>query len=339
MSADVNLKDIENMPVNVTRMLNSHAWIIGARDKRAGFAMFTLMARAWHQVPAGSLPADDEELASLAFCSDHEWSEIKSHVLRGFTLCSDGRLYCKDVTEIALTAWTAKTKKAAYIAGQRTHGAKATHKPAIASPSSFASAKPAPVYLKPFATERSFDDVVNSIATPSVPGTRPSEKSKADETVIDAIPASEAFVLKMFDRKEAIADEVACKAREQTLKRKDVERVFVHWNKVMGKRAKLDDTRKKLIFSSLKDFSVDDLCQAIDGCKKSTFHMGQNDQRTVYNELSLILRNAEKIEGFMARNMTLVSAPMVGKHMGGTMAALDLVFGAGADQTSLSLAN
>lgn len=55
----------------------------------------------------------------------------------------------------------------------------------------------------------------------------------------------------------------------------------------------------KIVKSRLKDYSVDDLKDAITGCSKSKFHMGDNEHRKKYNSLELILRNSEKIEGFI----------------------------------------
>ena len=81
----------------------------------------------------------------------------------------------------------------------------------------------------------------------------------------------------------------------------DVKMVFDHWVAVMGKnpkRTELDDNRKRLITKALKNYSVADLKQAIDGCAASQFHMGQNRDKKKYNGLELILRNSEKIEGF-----------------------------------------
>ena len=79
----------------------------------------------------------------------------------------------------------------------------------------------------------------------------------------------------------------------------DVMKVYTYWQKVMGKqRSKLDNNRRGLIERALKNYSVDDLKQAIDGCAASPFHMGQNRDKKKYNGLELILRNSEKIEGF-----------------------------------------
>jgi hypothetical protein len=78
--------------------------------------------------------------------------------------------------------------------------------------------------------------------------------------------------------------------------------VFDHWRWAMNSpRSKMDDKRKALILKALKLYSVDDLKRAIDGCAISPFHMGANDRKEKYNGLDLILRNAEKIDAFIAK--------------------------------------
>ena len=79
--------------------------------------------------------------------------------------------------------------------------------------------------------------------------------------------------------------------------------VFDHWVKVMEKpKALLGKDRKKAIEARLNEgYSVEDLKKAIDGCRSSAFHMGENERSTVYNDLELICRNGRKVEQFIAR--------------------------------------
>ena len=79
--------------------------------------------------------------------------------------------------------------------------------------------------------------------------------------------------------------------------------VFFYWLKAMGKTDKIKFTprRKKAVLARLKSgYSVDDLKQAIDGCAMSPFHMGQSESGVVYDDLELICRNPEKVDGFIA---------------------------------------
>lgn len=83
-----------------------------------------------------------------------------------------------------------------------------------------------------------------------------------------------------------------------------VQTVFNHWITVMGKTAatKLTPARRKKVQARLKEgYTVDQLMTAINGCAKSPFHMGQNDQRTVFDDLELICRSGEKVEGFIQK--------------------------------------
>jgi hypothetical protein len=76
--------------------------------------------------------------------------------------------------------------------------------------------------------------------------------------------------------------------------------IFGYWQKTMSSpKSVLDTNRKGLISKALKSYSPADICKAIRGCSKSQHNMGQNEQKTKYNGLGLILRNAEKIDRFI----------------------------------------
>lgn len=81
----------------------------------------------------------------------------------------------------------------------------------------------------------------------------------------------------------------------------DVREVFAYWQGQRGhERAKLDDKRKKAIKARLKDgYTVGDLFNAIDGIGRSTYHMGQNDSRAVYDDIELICRTAVNVDKFI----------------------------------------
>lgn len=83
----------------------------------------------------------------------------------------------------------------------------------------------------------------------------------------------------------------------------DVRAVFVYWQQVMGHaRAQLDEKREKAIKARLKNgYSVADLCRAVDGCAKSPHHMGQNESRTIYDDIELICRDGPKVDGFIKK--------------------------------------
>lgn len=80
-----------------------------------------------------------------------------------------------------------------------------------------------------------------------------------------------------------------------------IQQVFTHWVIIMGKkRARLDEKRRRTIKARLADgYEVQDLLDAINGNYLSPFHQGDNADRTVYNELSLICRDSEHIDRFI----------------------------------------
>jgi uncharacterized phage protein (TIGR02220 family) len=76
--------------------------------------------------------------------------------------------------------------------------------------------------------------------------------------------------------------------------------VFDYWQERTGHhQAILTDKRLKAIKGRLKQgYSVERLKAAVDGCLKSEFHQGKNDNATVYDDIELICRSGEKVEQF-----------------------------------------
>lgn len=75
--------------------------------------------------------------------------------------------------------------------------------------------------------------------------------------------------------------------------------VFEHYKTVWQKpKAKLDpkSKRRAMIRKALKTFTVAEICECISGYRNSPHHCGQNSQHTVYDNLSLFLRDDEHIE-------------------------------------------
>lgn len=76
-----------------------------------------------------------------------------------------------------------------------------------------------------------------------------------------------------------------------------VEAIFEHWKEVYEHpKAKLDSKRRAAILRALKDYSEADLCLCISGYQNSPHHMGDNDSRTVYDDIGLFLRDAKHID-------------------------------------------
>lgn len=102
--AEVDLRDFPGMWLDVDRVLKSETWRLGTSDEKA--AAITLWMESWHEVPAASLPNNDRLLLKLS--QAEKWPKSRSHALRGWVACNDGRLYHPVVAEKALEAWIEK---------------------------------------------------------------------------------------------------------------------------------------------------------------------------------------------------------------------------------------
>ncbi|MEM5296948.1 DUF1376 domain-containing protein [Burkholderia sp. JPY481] len=105
---DCDLRNFPYMPLEVARLCDSD--LAALESPEACWAALLLWCKAWHQVPAASLPDDDRVLAKLTGYqrSPQAWLSIRAGALRGWVKCADGRLYHPVVAEKAREAWLAK---------------------------------------------------------------------------------------------------------------------------------------------------------------------------------------------------------------------------------------
>lgn len=105
---DCDLRDFPRMMLDIIRLRASSFDKI--RDDAAWRAGLNLWMSSWHQVPAGSLPNDEDELTSAAGLGRdvRSWRKVKEAALRGWVLADDGLLYHEVVAEIAIEAWLDK---------------------------------------------------------------------------------------------------------------------------------------------------------------------------------------------------------------------------------------
>jgi hypothetical protein len=101
--ADCDLRGMPAFMLDAQRLLGSELFLLSSGD--AFKAAVSLWCRAWHQVPAASLPDDDASLAAYAGMRGPAWQKAKPMALRGFVRCSDGRLYHPVLAEDAMRAW------------------------------------------------------------------------------------------------------------------------------------------------------------------------------------------------------------------------------------------
>jgi len=81
----------------------------------------------------------------------------------------------------------------------------------------------------------------------------------------------------------------------------ETNEIFSYWQtKMRHPQAKLDAKREKAIKARLKDgYTVGEICEAIDGCLLSDYHMGKNESRTIYDDIELICRDGPKVDRFI----------------------------------------
>jgi len=102
------------------------------------------------------------------------------------------------------------------------------------------------------------------------------------------------------------SDQTRLDKREDMSDKSDaiVSEIYNYWFLVMQKDGKTKFTakRKSKIKARLKEgYTEQQIKQAIDGCAASPYHMGQNDNKTIYNDIELICRSGEKVEQFGQR--------------------------------------
>lgn len=109
---DCDLTDFQYMELDVRSLRDSKfAATVEAEAFRAGVLLW---CASWHQIPAGSLPDDDVELANLAGYGRvvKEWRKVRAEALYGFIKCTDGRLYHDVIARKAASAFEAKRRYA-----------------------------------------------------------------------------------------------------------------------------------------------------------------------------------------------------------------------------------
>jgi len=102
------------MPLDVARLRDSE--LASNETPEACWAAVLLWSASWHQVPAASMPNDDKWIAKTAGYAlrgkiDKAWNGVRAGAMRGWLICSDGRLYHPVVAEKAREAWQAKLKQ------------------------------------------------------------------------------------------------------------------------------------------------------------------------------------------------------------------------------------
>ena len=96
----------------------------------------------------------------------------------------------------------------------------------------------------------------------------------------------------------------------------EVRVVFDAWVEATGKhptRTRLDDKRRRTIKKALDGHPVDDVLDAVVGWQHEPFYCGENDRGRPFNDLGMLLRDAEHVERFrdLARDGAAPVVPSV----------------------------
>jgi hypothetical protein len=112
---DCDLTDFAYMPLDVARLRQSE--LTSDETPEACWAAVLLWCAAWHEVPAASIPDNDQwQAKQCGYVArgkiDKAWEGVRAGALRGFVKCSDGRLYHTVVAEKARESWESKQRHA-----------------------------------------------------------------------------------------------------------------------------------------------------------------------------------------------------------------------------------
>jgi hypothetical protein len=94
---------------------------------------------------------------------------------------------------------------------------------------------------------------------------------------------------------------IVAPARRDSATKAKIAAIFNHWQTVLQHpNAVLDKKRHRLIQQALLNgYTVDQLCNAINGCAQTPHNLGENDRGQRYDGLHIILRDADQIERFI----------------------------------------
>lgn len=105
---DLDVSVFATMPLNVNRLLQSDLYAKATPEEFK--AALTLWCRAWHQIPAGSLPYDETALAYLSGAG-RRWPKVREVALSGFKLAKNGRLFHEFLCELAVFSFANRRTK------------------------------------------------------------------------------------------------------------------------------------------------------------------------------------------------------------------------------------
>ena len=292
-----NVHRFHYMELDVRRLRDSRAAMVLSGDEFR--AWFLLICASWHQVPAGSLPDNEYELAGL---SGHgrdlkTWREIAKGALYGWKKFSDGRYYHPVVNEkvqealrrIAKLEFEAERKRVYRENKDREkRGEEALPAPSLES------------WLAARGMDSPWTVRGQSVDSPwmsSVVGKDRNVERRGEELRGEELRGEDLKSTPLSSSRAKNAQEIQLAESRAT----PTTRVFDHWRAVFQHpKARLDEKRKRCIRNALKSgYSEDQLIEAISGAAKTPHNCGFNEQGQVYDAITLILRNADQIDRFI----------------------------------------
>lgn len=104
--ADVDCTDLDGFMLNVERLMASELVALSSHEVIG--AALLLWCRAWKQTPAASLPNNEKTISGFARMPLARFRKLRDEIMRGFVLCSDGRLYHRTLAVEAINAYERK---------------------------------------------------------------------------------------------------------------------------------------------------------------------------------------------------------------------------------------
>jgi len=100
---------------------------------------------------------------------------------------------------------------------------------------------------------------------------------------------------------ESVTETQSNDIQKQNTDSEQIQEVFSFWKETMNhSKTTLSQKRKTAIKSRLKEgFTVEEIKQAVRGCKLSPHHQGQNESGAIYDDIELICRTDDKLRRFM----------------------------------------
>ena len=221
--------------------------------------LLRLWVESWRSIPVGAFEDDDELIAARIQMPENLFQAHRKILMRGWVRHSDGHLYHPTITELVMKIVEWRGRERARKEEYRERKERERRE-----------AMPENV-----PRDRRGTDVVSH--------GKDDTSSSSSSSSTSAIAEGEA------------------NASVQQLTDSPVVKVFAHWQATMKHpRAKLDRKRKVAIASRLKDgYSVEELKNAVDGCRASAWHQGKNQDGKVFDDIELICRNAVNVERFL----------------------------------------